>query len=195
MILNNMDILERFKYISNVAYDFNIDNYLQKETKSLLIFLIDSINKKYSLISGVDTDNILASANKDYEDAKAGYCVNVHQVFNKKSPADLFLISDIVINSNPTHIDSIILHEIAHLLIDSSSQPSSMPSHIDDMAMKLYYATDINNADRTKHDIDFCKVLIYGCLNYQSKTKNFIDIQETVENAMRYDTFREYKLI
>lgn len=190
-----MDIVERFKYISKISYDFDIDDYLQKGAKSLLIFMIDSISKRYTLISGTDTDNILESANQRYVESIAGYKVDVHNVFNKETPADLFLISDTVINSNPTHIDSIIIHELAHLLIDSNNQPSSLTLFIKDMATKLYYATDVENVHSTRHDIEFCQVLIYGCLNYQSKTKNFDSIQDTVESAMRYDTFRKYTLL
>ena len=188
-----MDIIERFKYISKVAYDFDVDNYLQKEAKSLLVFLIDSISKRYTLISGIDTDNILDSANQKFIDSIAGYRVDVHDVFNAKSPTDLFLISDTVINSNPTHIDFIIIHELAHLLIDSNNQPP-IATFINDMATKLYYATDIENVNATRHDIEFCQILIHGCLNYQTKTKNFNCIQDAVESAMRYDTFRKYTL-
>lgn len=190
-----MDILDRFKYISKVAYEFDIENYLQIEMKSLLIFLINSIAKRYILISGEDTDNIIALANQRYEESKAGYSVDAHEKFNKQNPVDVFLISDIVLNSNPTHIDSIIIHEIAHLLIDSNKAPSSIPSYINDMAMKLYSSTDIENVNRTKHDVRFCEVLIWGCLNYQSKTKNFDSLQELVECSMRYDTFSKYSLI
>jgi len=184
-----MDILERIKFISKIAYDFEIDDYLQDKSKSLLIFRIDTVSKKYSLLFGNDIDNILESANLRFVDSMAGYKVDVHKVFSKKTPSDLFLISDIVINSNPTHIDSIIIHEIAHLLIDSNNQCMSLASFITDMALKLYYSTDIENVEKTRHDKEFCKLLVYGCINYQSETKNFKTLQETVESAMRYDIY------
>ena len=190
-----MDILERIRFISQIAFDFNIDNYLAKEAKSILVFKIDTNNKSYSLLLGNDVDNILDCANAKFIDSLAGYKVNVHEIFEKQTPADLFLIADVIINSNPSHIDTIIIHEIVHLIIDSgNSQTITILPFIKEMALRLLYATDIENIERTKHDEEFCMFLIYGCANYQSKTKNYRNLQETVENAMRYDTFRKFSL-
>jgi len=139
-----MDVPERIQFVSQLAFYFNIDNYLAKETKSILVFKIDTFNKRYSLLQGNDIDNILDCANANFVDSLAGYKVDVHELFEKQTPADLFLIADVIINSNPSHIDTIIIHEIAHLLIDSgNSQTISILPFIKEMALKLLYATDI----------------------------------------------------
>ena len=191
-----MDILERLKFISKISFDFDFEIYLAKESKSILVLKIDTINEKYSLISGVDDANILECINSTrFWYSLAGYRVNAHNHFRTNIPVDIFLVSDIIINSNPSHIDTIIIHELTHLLIDSeNSHAFALLPHFKEMGLRLYYATDTERTEDTRHNFDFCQLLVYGCSNYQSKTKNFRGLQEAVENAMRYDTFRKFSL-
>ena len=188
-----MNIQERIKNVSSIAYDFDLNNYLQ--FKSLLVFLVNSNSKRCSILSGNDIDNILERANRTPVDAVAGYAVDAHEIFSTETPTDIFLISDNVLKSTTQHIDSIIIHELSHLLIDSKKQCKSLPSFVNDMAIKLYNATDIENSERTRHDLEFCQLLIYGCFNYQIKTRKFKTLQETVENAMKYDVFGSFPII
>lgn len=190
-----MEINERINYISKIAFNFDFSAYLANESKSLLVFQIDSINKSYSLISGYDDDNFLGYANSNYWHSMAGYRVDAHKLINKKNPRDVLLLANSILNSNPFHLDAIIIHEITHLLIDTNNfNYITIYPFIDELAKKLFNATDIEIIEFTKHDIFFCQLLIYGCSNYQSKTNNFKNLHETVVSAMKYDTIREYSL-
>lgn len=188
-----MNLVNRLIDISKIAFDFDFNKYLEDNVKSILVFKIHKARKKYSLLFGDDIDNILECANSNYVDAQAGYKVNVNDYFRKQSKCDVFLISDEVLKSTPLHIDAIITHELAHMLIDSNNQPV-VSQEVKEMAKKLYNATDIENEKITRHNEEFCQLVVYGCINYQLKTEYFKDIQNAVESSMLYDTFKEYNL-
>lgn len=47
-----MTIIEKIKYLSKIALDFDFEEYLRTNNKEITIFEIDTINEKYVLKEG-----------------------------------------------------------------------------------------------------------------------------------------------
>jgi hypothetical protein len=185
-----MTILERINYISKISLDFDFNNYLKENNKEIVVFKIDTLNKKYVIKEGRDFDKILEQANLKYVDSKAGYLVNIKLHLKTDVDSDLMLLSDIVLNSNPIDLDTIIIHELVHMLIDSEqSHLMTLSEDSEIMGKKIYKITDYCDESCTRHTEDFCINLAQACINYNRMTKNFESDLITIKSAMRFDVF------
>lgn len=135
-------------------------------------------------------DQILEHSNQKYFHSKAGYLVDVKTQLKTNVEADLMLLSDIVLNSNPIDIDTIIIHELVHLLIDSEqSNQIILSENSREIGSAIYKLTDYPNEDFTRHTEDFCQRLSQTCITYHNKTKNFESVDQAIRSAMRFDMF------
>ena len=187
-----MTINERLQYISQISLKFDYDNYLKSEGKSLIIFEIDTINSRYKLFYGKDKDELVNQANEKYFDAKAGYLFDLKTQFKTGVEADLLLLADVVLNSNPIDLDTMIVHELTHFMIESGrTDLINLSENAKILGDDLYKLTDRCNEDRTRHTEIFCKVLSQLCINYNQATHNFISNFDVMKSAMRFDIFED----
>jgi HKD family nuclease len=185
-----MNIYTRVSYLAKLALQFDFAEYLSKENKQLLIFEIDTQNKTYKLFECENIDHLLEQTNNNYIDAKAGYLFNVKSIFNTNTEADLLLLSDIVINSNPIDLDTIIIHELVHFIIESGrSSLIEISKEANALGVQIYNLTDKPEEWRTRHNVDFCKSLAQACISYNNITRNFKNSEFATESAMRFDIF------
>ncbi len=185
-----MTILEKVKYLSKIALDFDFEEYLNTKNKEITIFEIDTINKKYVLKEGRNFDQILEHSNQKYFHSQAGYLVDVKTQLKTKVEADLMLLSDVVLNSNPIDIDTIIIHELVHLLIESEqSNQIIISENSREIGSAIYKLTDYPSEYITRHTEDFCQRLTQACMTYHNKTKNFDSVDQAIRSAMRFDMF------
>lgn len=187
-----MEIMQKVKHLSSISLGFDFENYLTTKNKSIIIFEIDTIGRKYLLKEGQDFDDILKQSNERYFDSKAGYLVDIKSQLQAQMEADLLLLSDIVLNSDPKDLDTIIIHELIHMIIDSENKAflkvSEYAKHI---GSKIYGMTDYPNESMTKHTEDFCQQLAQACINYTDYTNNFSCGLNSLKSAMRYDIFED----
>jgi hypothetical protein len=135
---------------------------------------------------GNDNKNLLAKANKKYVEAKAKYHYDISISFaDADSKDELFLLSDVVLFSNPTDIDTIIIHELLHFFIDSN-QKVRILEHISESAKKI--GSDVfEKRDKSIHSLLFIQRLTEGCIRYNSNTKNFSSSLDAINSALRFD--------
>lgn len=188
--MKNMTISDKIKYLSAMALCFDFEEYLNTNNKEIIIFEIDTINERYILKEGRNFDQILENSNQKFFHSKAGYLVDIKTKFNTKVEADLFLLSDVVLSSNPTDLDTIIIHELVHMLIDSGqNNHMAITEYSREIGSIFYKQTDYPNEDITKHTEDFCQRLAQACITYNNKTKNFENDNQAIRSAMRFDIF------
>jgi len=181
-----MDLIERIQYLSELVFDFDFQNYLSINNKSLLIFKIETKKKRYALLYGNDNKNLLEKANKHYVEAKAKYQYDVSTIFaDTDSKDDLFLLSDVVLFSNPTDIDTIIIHELLHFYINSN-QKVRLLEHISESAKKIGHDV-FEKRDKSIHSLLFIQRLTEACIMYNSNTKNFGSSLDAINSALRFD--------
>jgi hypothetical protein len=183
--------IQRLQLVSNLAFKFNYKEYLDNNKRTLVIFEIDTINRNYILRSE-DPIDFLEEANKRYFDSRAGYLVNVSSQMTTAMNADLFSLSDIVLNANPADIDTIIIHELTHCLIESGNDTHiTINEEALEIAQEIYSLTDRHNEYMTRHTRHFCDVLAQGCIQYVRRTRNFQDEIKCIKSAMRFDIFED----
>ncbi len=187
-----MTILKRVSYLSNLALGFDFENYLTINEKQIVVFEIDTLNRRYLLKEGETFDDILEKSNNKYFDSKAGYLVDIKSKLQTQIEADLLLLSDIVLNSNPIDLDTIIIHELVHMLIESKNESNlELTEEAITIGGQIYKITDYHNVETTKHNLDFCKLLAQACINYNIKSKNFSTDFLASKSAMRFDIFED----
>ncbi len=183
-------IKDRIQYLSRLALGFDFEQYLKQGQKEFTVFRINTIDSCYELLEGDNFDSILEQSNQKYFHSKAGYLADIKTMLNTKVEGDLLLISDVVINSNPIDLDSILIHELVHMMIDSNTNfPFELTEDSNRIGSEIYALTDYPNETVTRHTKQFCKQLANACIHYNIETKNFKTATDAIKSAMRFDIF------
>ncbi|MEI8201542.1 MAG: hypothetical protein WCH34_00905 [Bacteroidota bacterium] len=183
-------ILKRINFLSKLALRFDYLNYLEENKKKLIIFQINLLHNNYSIIHGDNSENLIEQANTNFVVSQAGYLYNICSRLKFSENADLFLISDNVLKSNSNEIDTIIIHELVHFLIDSgNSNFKNISEEAKEIGNNIYNLTDSFNEIESKHTIEYCHILSQACINYNAKTQKFSDSEITLKSSMRFDIF------
>ena len=113
-------VLTRLSCLAADILDFDIDTYLANHGNRKLFGLqINKAAHNYSPLFGDPQTKLYEGA--PFIESLAGYSVDVASRLPglEGVNADVFLISDEVLDEDDLAIDTIILHELVHLLIDS----------------------------------------------------------------------------
>lgn len=190
--------IQRIIELSNLAFDFDLQDHLNQEGKSIIVLQLINEGERtieIKLLEGDDPDNMLEDMNAGcpLQASKAGCRPNTHLVFNAEHPRDAFLISNEVLETNDFHIDALIIHELAHYFIESGI-PVGIDEEDEEIGEILYAITDQNYEHLTKHNLQFCRTLISGCRRMHNKLQSVLDLTELVQSSMCYDINQEFNL-
>lgn len=180
-------------HYSTELFNLNFDDYLrQHDDRTVIGVMINPTEKKFEELFGEFPDNFLSTINKDFHVSKAGYRVDIGAHFpDLEINSDVFLLNKELVDEPPESIDSLIIHELCHLMIDAKLlNDCEIPFGKKDKyhGQKLYKKTDIINVHRTRHDEEFCTLLAYACEIAAQKSELFDDRWSAIDLAMRYDT-------
>ncbi len=193
MSIQYHEIEQRFQELSNSVLGFSISEYCEhNENRQLYGIHIVTETQRLEALFGNPPDHFVVAINaRGFFDTKAGYCVNVADIFPETGVnADVLLVSTEVLSSNPKVIDAILVHELCHLLINSKNVEISgltLDSKARYHGEKLYKKTDIENQGTTKHTLEFCTVLAAAANRLQESNSAFLDRWDAIGEAMRYD--------
>lgn len=186
----SMTIRERVQYVCMIAFKFDHLKYLTDSGKQLVVFKINTLERRYQLLEGDVSNDVLEAANKKYFDSKAGYLVDLKSQLPTPLHDDLLSLSDIVLYSNPADLDTIILHELVHCLIESGNAGAITEfGEWEILAKNTFALTDKHNQFMTRHTMAFCDLLAIGCSRYNATTANFRGDWDSIRSAMRFDLF------
>lgn len=189
------DIPVRLSTIAADIFDFSVDAYLaSNNSRSLFFYAIDLPTRSFLPVSGQPPQELTDLMNGRFVDAMAGYRVAVQSVFPASGVnADVLLLSSELLSATPADIDTILLHELCHMLIDSKSREPSTTA-IDEKSRyhgeRLYKKTDVENEAVTRHSPFFCSLLSMAAEKYATQYKTLADRWEVIDSAMRYDLRR-----
>ncbi|MCX6227042.1 MAG: hypothetical protein NTV01_20225 [Bacteroidia bacterium] len=183
-------ISDKIQYLSRIALGFDFRQYLEQNQKRFIVFKINTVDSCYELMEGENFNSILDQSNKKYFHSKAGYLVDIKKMLDTEAEADLLLLSDVVLHSNPIDLDTIIIHELVHMIIDSNTPfPLELTEEAVGIGNEIYRLTDYHNELMTRHTVEFCQHLANVCIHYNTETKNFNNGMEAIRSAMRFDIF------
>lgn len=172
-------------------FEINYEKYLEVTERVLLGVAINSEKREYEHLFGDLPDNFLSTINKQFVDAIAGYRVDVGAHFPELGiKADVFLLNVRNIHDSEKEIDSLLIHELCHMVLDSKGlSGAKVSADVKDQyhGDKLYKKTNTKNENITKHTKEFCD-LLSAASEIASKTYPvFQDRWDVINNAMRYD--------
>lgn len=153
--------------------------------------MINPEKGEFEHLFGDFPDNFLTTINKQFHDTVAGYRVDVGAHFYELNiNADVFLLNLHNLSDSEKEIDSLLIHELCHMVIDSNSleKTTIIISEKDWYhGNKLHKKTDVENERITKHTIDFCNLLTTVSEIASTKYSLFQDRWGCINSAMRYD--------
>ena len=155
--------------LSSIIFNFDFENYLTTNNKQFIGLLISIDEEKYKYLFGPRVEELIEKANGKFHKAKAGYCVNFQERFEIEGNYDVFLIGQEILECQENEIDTIILHELVHMLIDSNNI-ENINFNLSKEAIKfgnlIYKYVDKATEDVTKHTEEFCTCLAEACIRY-----------------------------
>jgi hypothetical protein len=121
----------------------------------------------------------------------AQYAVDARQKFPELGlNADVFLIAKELLEEDALSVDTIILHELIHVLIDSGwSDRSTLTPNAKDKyhGRRLHAKTDHESEHITKHTVEFCILLSTAARRLYEIDKRYRDRLDVIDKAMRAD--------
>lgn len=186
-----MDVEKRIYQLATDLFDFNYKNYTKVTGRELLGVKINPEKGKFEHLFGDFPDNFLLTINKQFHDTIAGYRVDVGAYFPELNiKADVFLININNLAEGENDIDSLLIHELCHMVLDSNSLNDTSINICEKDKFhgnKLFKKTDSENVRVTKHTEEFCNLLSAVSDKVPIKMNVFNDRWDCINSAMRYD--------
>ena len=85
------------------------------------------------------------------------------------------------------NIDTILLHELAHCIINSGNDTKAKSEALEKLGQYFYGYSNPATEDYTQHTEQFFMLLAEGCANYQRHFPVFNSPEEVIKSAMRFD--------
>jgi hypothetical protein len=184
-------MVERIFELSEEIFGLDFPAYLVcHNNRHFWGFIIEEDEERYSAMFGDPPKNAVELLNESYVEAKAGSSVDVGESLGMNVNADIFLIARSVLSQPAGHIDVIILHELAHIILNADLKGviSFHPTPADVERGKEYYRrTDTSVVQLTQHTEEFCILLAAACRAYLTMTDEFKTAEEAMESALRYE--------
>lgn len=179
-----MTIKEMVFSLAETGFNLSFQEYLAENRGDLIICRIDQAGKTIQVYEQPKTN--FDSTSLPYIESQAGYLVADKE---KNTFYDILLISDKVLGSSTCELETIIIHELAHWLIDSGNAGKLK---ISKEAMKLgKNIPTLLHPDDKFHNVEFCQVLAEACIAYNKKGQKFDSSMEAIRSAMRFDIYDE----
>jgi hypothetical protein len=192
-MLTGVAIQTKLDHLASSVFGADMQAYLKAAAKRDLFGLEANLEKRrYGPLFGYVPTRLLSAANALFEDAHAGYSVNAGRFLKTVPPlnVDVFIVSTEVLSGPEMAVDTIVLHELCHWIIDSR-QAATTPLQPDDAdrlaGQALYARTDTANVAKTRHTGAFCTLLAAASRVLAEADPRFPDRLAVIESAMRYD--------
>jgi len=183
------NIRNRFFDLAKSVMDVDVHTYLNETEKALYGLLITDGGKSISPMFGDPPVELLDAANARPSDSMAGFCVDVGSALRIAVRADVFLLSEAMLNENDDQIDAIIVHELTHFAINAAiDEPlrSQLTDEDCETATELYARADRHMERTTQHNEYFCQMLTVACRRW-SAGRNDLDTRDAIDLAMKFD--------
>jgi hypothetical protein len=121
--------------------------------------------------------------------SKAGYSVNLIA----QATTDVLFLTEDVLQSSYRDLQTILLHELAHCLIDSGQDDLlTLTAEAISLGTGFYGKLNPYNEVWTRHTENFCQVLALGAINYKDAMSLparplFPSAEDCLRSAMRYE--------
>jgi hypothetical protein len=129
----------------------------------------------------------------DQPASKAGYSVN----FIANRTTDVLFLTGEVLDSSYRDLSTILLHELAHCLIDSDQdQYLDITEEARSLGATFYQKLNAYTEPNTGHTTHFCQVLALGAINF-NQANSFPDqplfpsAADCIRSALRYEQMWE----
>lgn len=190
-IVPGNDIEERLKALASEIFGLSVETYLANHGRQLFGYAIHLPSRSFLPLFGNPPDSLTAAMNMRFVDSIAGYKVAVQTVFPIAGlNADVLLLSTELSVAPESDFDTILIHELCHLVLDSNSlglTNLTLDQKSRYSGERLYKKTDRENERITKHSVQFCTLLAAAAERYAKNSTVLSTRSAVLNSAMRYD--------
>lgn len=186
------DIEDRFRALASEVFGLSVETYLAaNHGRQLFGYAIDLPTRSFFPLFGSPPASLTEAMNRRFEDSIAGYKVAVQTVFPIADlNADVLLLSTELSIAPENDFDTILVHELCHLVLDSNSlglTNLTLDQKSRYSGERLYKKTDRENEKFTKHSVQFCTLLAAAAERYAKHSSALPTRWDVLNSAMRYD--------
>jgi len=109
---------------ARVAFGKDLDAILQARGHELVLIGIDSKNKRYLDICGMNLNDFKIIESKGFFDNDAGFRVGAHKLLGLSKPTDVFLLNADYFTVDEKRAVPLIVHELAHFFDQIDEEPA-----------------------------------------------------------------------
>jgi len=187
MAFTGKNVEDRVFYIAG-QLGFDLRQYLRIHNRQMWGVLIDIDTNQFLHFFGNPPAHFLPTINQSFVHSEAGYKVDVGSHFTDLGVnADVFLISKDRLNDSLEDIDSLIVHELCHMLIDSEYLVNTNV-RIDskDRHQGKVLRSKVDKDPARRHDRKFCNLLAALAEDLANINKRFVDRWDIINRAMKH---------
>lgn len=107
-----------------VAFGKDLDAILQARGHELVLIGLDSKNKRYLDICGMNPDDFKIIESKGFIDNDGGFRAGAHKLLGLSKPTDAFLLNADYFTVDEKRAVPLIVHELAHFLDQIDEEPT-----------------------------------------------------------------------
>lgn len=125
--------------------------------------------------------------------SKAGYCVNCIA----QNSTDLLFLTDDVLQSQYRDLQTILLHELAHCLIETGEDNIiTLTEQAQLLGSQFYNCLNPGLEQVTRHTEHFCQILAFGAINFNTtmslpERPFFPTSEDCMRSALRFESLWE----
>jgi hypothetical protein len=119
-----------------VAYGKDLEAILHSRGSELILIGIDSKNKRYLDICGMQSSDFQIIVDKGFINNDGGFRANAHELLGLSKPTDAFLLNSDYFSVDEKRAVPLIVHELAHFL-DQIDEPPSVEANDDENAQEI----------------------------------------------------------
>ena len=178
----------RLMQLSRDAFDTDLEQYLAGRGMSFWGLTIVEDNG-YEPLFGDPPDKLLSAARARPVQSEAGYSVDVGSKLGIPVKGDVFMIRKTHLAHAGDALDSLLVHELAHMVVDSGMDYQWMLSYQDHSAADILQgAGRFEDREDYYHGRSFCVVLAAGCRRLIARRgQGTAEVERFLKDAMRFD--------
>lgn len=182
---------KKIEKLCSTICQFDFKDYLHRNGRQLYGLIINVRTKKFDPLFGDPSIVFLNFVNEQYIESTAGYRVDFDKRFQTNFCVDVFLISSKLYKKSAKLIEPIVLHELAHLLIDSNNVILDIDNDSKILGQKIYNLTYKDYGMDSLHSLIYCQLLAQICKEYSRKVKKNTSAEAIIKSAMRDDIIED----
>ncbi|MBP7346849.1 MAG: hypothetical protein KA952_09950 [Sediminibacterium sp.] len=185
---------ERIFELSNHSILLNLETYFADHNKDFYGVLFNPSTNHVESLFGNTPIVVLEFIKINMVNAMAGFKFDLQEQIPGIKSSDLLLISEELLSNSSIEIDTILIHELTHLAINSDNVKIELVESDRQLGHQFYKASRQYDCHQTHHDETFCNYLVGALRIFNEYSKAFQTNNEAALSGFRFDLPEDFEV-